>query len=392
MKRVLLHVILPLLVLGAAAGGAMIMVRTASETEPEPVETVAPLVEAAEVVPFEGAAKLTGNGIVEAEREATISPEVSGRLTFLHDSLVLGGRVLQGDVIARIDGRTFKAAISQQRAQVKRAELDLEIQKGEASAARAEWDAAGAEPPERARRIALRKPQVESAQANISAAKSALESARLNVGKTVLRAPFNATVTAEQVEVGEVVAPGTLIATLVGTDRFVARVSVPVEYLALIELPGRDQVGSRVAVEQQLTAGTSVRREGEVLRVLSQLDARSRTAQLLVAIDRPLDPEPGELPLLVGAFVTVEISGRTIAGALSVPREALFAGTKVWVVDEAEQLRTRDVTIAFSDDDRVVVTAGVAVGDKVVVSKLGRATEGMQVRLDGDKGEGEVDA
>jgi RND family efflux transporter MFP subunit len=387
-KRILLHGVLPLLVLAMAAAGAMTMIKTAAETEPESVEAVAPVVEVSEVAPFDGAAQLTGTGIVEPQREATIFPEVAGRITFLHGSLVEGGRVRQGDVLVRIDSRTYKAAISQQRAQVKRAELDLELQQGEAAAARAEWDAARTEPPEGARRIALRKPQVESAEANFDAARSALHSARLDADKTVLRAPFNATVTSEQVETGEVVAPGTLIATLVGADGFVARVSVPVEYLALVQLPGPEQEGSPVLVEQRLTAGTTVQRRGEVLRLLSQLDAKSRTAQLLVSIERPLDPEPGELPLLVGAFVNVVITGRTIPGALSVPRQALFAGNRVWVVDEAQQLRSRDLTIAFSDDDRVIVTGGVKAGDRVVVSKLGRATEGMQVRLE----EGEADA
>lgn len=381
MNRVLSHVLLPLLVVGGAAGGTASMMRTATTTEAEPVEKVAPLVEVAKVKPYSQGALITASGVIEAEREATISPEVTGKILDLSPSLVEGGRLQEGEMIARLDGRTYEATLAQQKALVEQAKLNLEIERSAADAARREWEVSGTEPPPEARRIALREPQVDVAKANIEAARSAMESAKLSLSRTTLRAPFNATVIAETVEVGEVVGPGNVIATLVGTDRFLARVSLPVEQLAFVELPDAEgEGGSKATVRQRLAAGNTVVREGKVLRVVMQLDGQSRMAQVLVAVDDPIDTEPGELPLFVGAFVAVEIQGRPIPDALAVPRTALFGGNEVWVVDAAGKLQRRELGIAFDGRNEVIVTSGVEAGDDVVTTKLGVATEGMPVR------------
>lgn len=390
MRRVVLHVILPLLVLAAGAFGTRQLVLSAETTERETPERIDPLVRVAAVAAYDGPARLVGNGIVEPAREATLSPEVNGRITFVAPSLVEGGRVVQGEELVRIDGRAYRLAIKQSRAQLDRARSDLELEESASKAAKREWQISGREPAKDARRVAHRKPQVDAAEASIASARSALEMAQLDLAKTTVRAPFNATVTSEQIEVGEVAAPGAVLATLVGTDKFWARISVPVEELRLVDFPQGDAKGSLVTVTQELSAGQTVMRQGRVLRLLGSLEAESRTAQLLVEVDRPLDPPPGELPLLRGAFVTAQIEGRSLEGAHSVPRDAVFDGNRVWVVDAEDRLRLRTLAIALSDEERVVATAGVADGDRVVVTPVRTPTEGMKVRV--DTGEAEAEA
>ncbi|MBL4684573.1 MAG: HlyD family efflux transporter periplasmic adaptor subunit, partial [Nannocystaceae bacterium] len=202
------------------------------------------------------------------------------------------------------------------------------------------------------------------------------------LGKISIRAPFNATVLSESIEVGEIVSPGKVLATLVGTDRFWARLSLPVEDLAFVDFPQGDAPGSKVTVTQELSSGKTVVRSGSVLRLVGSLDAQSRTAQVIVEIDRPLDPPPGELPLLIGAFVSAEIEGRLLEGARAVPRKAVFDGNRVWVVDQDGALRRRTLTIALADDQRVVATAGVEVDDRVVMTPIRTPTEGMKVRIE----------
>lgn len=382
MKRIVLNVVLPLLLVGGSAFGASQLVKNAETTERQPQAAVDPLVRVALVQAYDGPALVRGTGIVEAARQTNLSPEVTGRITFLSDAIVEGGRVVQGEELMRIDGRAYQLVIKQSRADVSRARADLELEKNASEAARREWAAVGEEPAADARRVALRKPQVDAASAGIEVAKGALDRARLDLRKTTIRAPFNATVLSESVEVGELVSPGMALATLMGSDKFWARLSLPVEELALIDFPRGDAPGSSVTITQELTAGKSVVREGAVLRVVGALDAQSRTAQVLVEIDRPLDPQPGELPLLTGAFVSAEIAGRALTNGRIVPRNAVFEGNQVWVVDDEGKLRRRTLTVALGDDERLVATAGIEAGERVVLTPLRTPAAGMSVRVD----------
>jgi RND family efflux transporter MFP subunit len=381
MKRVALHVVLPLLVLALGAMGARSIMRSVGSTESTDAPDYVPTVEVVAAMPYEGRAYVEGSGIVEAEREAALSPEVSGRVKQVSDALAEGARVQQGDVLLRIDDSRHRLALRQQRAQVKRAELDVEVERSAGEAARREWAVSGREPPPDARRIALRVPQLELAEASVEAARAALATAKLDVDRTVLRAPFNATITTKAVERGDFVAPGTVVARLVGTDRFLARVAVPVEELPLVLEAMSGGAPARAVVAQRLDQQTVIERSSTVLRVASELDRDSRTAQVLLGIEHPLDPPDGEKPLLVGSFVTARIEGPALPGAVTIPRRALVEGNRVWVVDAEDRLLRRTLTVAFGDDDDVIATAGVSPGDRVVITTMTQPLEGMRVRV-----------
>lgn len=380
--RLVANILLPLALLAGAGFGASRLVLSAETTEREPQRAAAPLVRVAEIIAYDGAARIHGSGIVEAAREVTLSPEVTGPVTFRSPVLVEGGRVLKGEKLIGIDGRAYALAVKQSRAQVEVARADLELEDNASSAAQLEWAAVGQMPGKDARRVAFKEPQVDAAAARVRSAKGALDKARLDLGKTTLVAPFDATVRQESVEIGQVVGPGTVLATLVATDQVWARLSLPVEALSLIEFPEGETAGSAVTVVQGLSSGKTVVRSGTVLRLLSALDAQSRTAQVIVGIDHPLDPAPGELPLLTGAFVDAEIDGLVLQGARVVPRDAVFEGNRVWVVDSDGRLHPRTVTVAFSDDTRLIVTDGVELGEQVVMTALRTPTQGMQVRTE----------
>jgi RND family efflux transporter MFP subunit len=381
LRRVLLHFLLPLAILAGAAGIALAMIRNAETTTPTDPEAIIPLVEIAVAAQYEGPVLLSGNGVVEAEREATVSPQIGGRILEVAPTLVDGGRVAAGDLLVRIDNRDYQLALKQQRAQVKRAKLDVEVERSAGDAAEREWKLSGRAPSADARRIAHRVPQLELAQANVEAAEAAVEASKLDLARAVVRAPFNATVVSESVEVGDVVAPGSVMARLIGTDRFIARVSLTVEQLQFVRVAAGDVQGSPVTLTQRLGRGATVVRQGHVLRIVSELDAASRTAQVLIAVESPLDPPAGESPLYVGAFVRADIEGAAVDEGVAIPRQAVFDGNRVWVVNENEQIEMRQVVIAFARDEEVVLAEGMNPGDRVVVTTIPQAIAGMDVRV-----------
>ena len=380
MHWTLSRVLLPVAILGAAGFGASTLVESAETAEKEPPPVVAPLVEVVSVHRATLAALVVGTGVVEPEREVTLSAEVSGRLTQLADSIVVGGRVKKGDFVAKIDGRTYDLTVRQQNSQVAKARSDLELEKGRGSVAEREWDLLGDSKRKRSA-LALREPQREAAEVALESAKAALDRAKFDRGRTRVLAPFNATITRESVEVGAYMAPGAQLATLIGTDAFRVRVSLPVEDLALIEVPGlHGQQGSKARVIHELGSRT-IEREGTVVRLVGELDPDSRTAQVLVQVLNPLDPPQGELPLLPGAFVRVEIDGKQAEDVTPVPRTALSEGSRVWVVAADNTIAPRDLSIAWSDGETVFASAGVADGEQLLVTDLPTLVKGMTVRV-----------
>jgi hypothetical protein len=117
------------------------------------------------------------------------------------------------------------------------------------------------------------------------------------------------------------------------------------------------------------------------LRLLGELDADSRTATLLVAIDHPLDVPEGQTPILPGAYVDVTLQGRTLERMATVPRQALQEGRWVWLASPDDKLIRREVTVGWTDADTAYVSAGLTEGERVITSPLALPVEGMPLAV-----------
>ena len=83
------------------------------------------------------------------------------------------------------------------------------------------------------------------------------------------------------------------------------------------------------------------------------------------------------MPLAVGLYVKAEIQGRQIENGYVIPREALRAGNKVYVVNDAGKLDVREVVVTHSTLTDAVIASGLEVGERVVVSSIRNAIQGM---------------
>ena len=84
-------------------------------------------------------------------------------------------------------------------------------------------------------------------------------------------------------------------------------------------------------------------------------------------------------PLAPGLFVEAEIAGRRVRGAAVIPRAALHEGNRVWVVDAEGQLQGRALEIAQTERTQVVATGGLRSGERVCITPIAGASEGMRV-------------
>ena len=200
----------------------------------------------------------------------------------------------------------------------------------------------------------------------------------------MIRAPFDGVVRAKAVEVDQIVGPGTPMLTFVGTDHFRVRVSVPLDKLAYIDLPSVDgkKKGAPVKVTQTIGDDMKIEKMGAVTRILSDVDPGGRMARLLVSIEDPLGlagDSGSPLPLLLESFVDIAIEGKEIDGAFEIPRSALREGNTVYVFNDG-LLTIKKVEILWKRRETVLLSSGLVGGEKIVVSPLSAAVEGMKLR------------
>jgi RND family efflux transporter MFP subunit len=378
LTRAVLPVAFVVVALGCA--GAMVMMRPSAAKG-----DVAASVSRVDVVTVQAGttrAQVHSHGVVEAAQRVTVVPQVSAEVRWLSESVAPGGRLAAGEVYARLDARDYALAVEQARAQVESAKLEVELEKGRGRIAQKEWALLHPDRDPSDAPLALRGPQLNTAQQSLASAQATLEQAEVQLSRTRFTAPFDAMVVEESLEKGQVVAPGAPVATLIGTEAFWVTVSLPVSELGAVELPREQAPGSPAEVQLDLGSGQTVTRRGVVDRLLAQLDPQTRTAQLQVRIDDPLAGEG--VPLLPGAFVDVRIEGRQLDGVVRVPRTAVHNGDTVWVVDGREgqgSLQRRTVSVGWKEGDDVLVTDGLASGDRVVVSPLSVPLEGTKVEV-----------
>ncbi|MEM9074044.1 MAG: efflux RND transporter periplasmic adaptor subunit [Myxococcota bacterium] len=378
-----LKVILPVVVTAMGIGVLMFMVKT--KPPPPRVDRAQSglLVTTETLRSGEHAVTVRAQGQVVAARQVIVAPEVTGRIRWQSENLVPGGRLARGDSIVRIDARDYQLQVESRSADVNRAQLELQLERGRQRVAEREWQAFGDGEDQEGQRLALRQPQVETAEVSVRSARSAVQQARLNLSKTNIRAPFNAMVIQESAELGQLVGPSASLATLVGTDEFFVRVSVPVENLASIRIPDRDGEGSPARVWQEI-GGRHVERQGHVVRLLPDVDPIGAMARVLVSIEDPMaftEANADSLPILLSSFVTVDIEVAAIADAISVPRLAVRDGDRTFVMNDDGTLSIRDLTVVWRTEDALLVRSGVRAGERLITSRIATPVEGMALRV-----------
>ena len=383
----ILKVVLPLLIIGAALLAAQALLffgpavpKTEREVKPTFVEVLTARVR-------DERAAIVAYGTVQVHQRLIVQPEISGRVVKLNPRLVIGETLDQGAALLQIDPRDYRVAVNEQRASLAKAEFDLQVELGNQAVAKREWsllNPAAGEVNTLSRQLALRRPHLKEKRIALAAAKSRLHRALLNLRRTVLRAPYNALVLNESVEIGQLINTRSTVATLVGTDEFRVQVSVPIKQLEWITFPdaGHPQ-GSPVRVIRERGNGEPVVRQGTVVELLGDVTENGRMAQVLVSIADPLElekPAEGRRPLLLGEYVRVEIEGPELHDVVVLPREAIREGTRVWVKNTGNRLDVRPVEIVLSRKETVLISRGIRDGEEIITSQLPAAIPGLPLQ------------
>lgn len=379
----LIKIGLPFLILAVGFITMRIMITSRPEPRKEKRDNPGALVEVVRASRGERQVLVQGTGTVQPRQEISLAPQVSGRVTKIADRLIAGGFFRRGDVLFEIEDADYRLSVDRARAALAKAEYELIAMQGQARIARQEWERLQLDDGEQPNPLVVYEPQLKNARAALLSAEATLQQAQLDLQRTVLRAPFNAVIRSESVDPGQYVRSGTAVAMLAGTDQAEIVVPLPLEELAWLQIPRAGQGGSDTTVTVQLGAGEETFAwSGRVVRQLGDVDPQGRMARLVVAVNDPygLRQGAGDRPLLsMGIFVQVLLHGKMLKDVAVIPANALRDGATVWVMNDGH-LKVRPVEVVRRTRDEVVIGAGLASGDPVVLTNLAGAIEGMKLR------------
>ncbi|UCE78405.1 MAG: efflux RND transporter periplasmic adaptor subunit [Nitrospiraceae bacterium] len=385
-REKIIRIVLPVLILICGVGLMIFLNAIRPEPRKEPAKDLGALVNTVTVQKEDRHIIVSATGTVQPSQEVNVIPQVNGVITYISPSMVAGGFAQKDDLLIEIEDTDYRIALEQAKGTRARSEYDLAIIESQARVARSEWDRLNRETQEEPNPLVVYEPQLKNARAALAAAEATIEQAELNLLRTKIRAPFNCRVRSEAIDLGQYVNSGMSVAVIAGTDTAEIVLPLSPDDLGWIRVPGWNTTGKgSPATIRQHRADKEHTWHGYVIRSLGEVDTRSRMMKVVVGVQDPynrLTKEAGRAVLSAGAFVETEIKGYKLSGVFPLPRAAVRDNETVWIMDDENMLRMHPVTIVRSDRDTVLVSEGLTHGDRVVITSLAGAVDGMKLRTE----------
>lgn len=384
-------VVIALVIIVAGALGFGLLGALRTPVEAVPVVRTVPLVETAIAQWHGGSVPVSGKGFIRPAQQVELSVEISGRVMSLHPAVQSRGRVSEGEIIARLDDRAAKASLERARSDIDSTQAQLNLNRTQLERARALKKRGVITEDELDRRLA----EEATLKASLASLSSALESARVALDATRIKAPFDGQVLEKHAELGAVLNPGQPVVTLFTPD--LLEVSVALEESEAALIPGLFESMSSTSGEgpgqtSNTEASVSLSFAGKVRtwpasiqRIAPTLSARTRTLGVTVRLDQS-DSTAGAAPVLINAWANVEIAGRSELPVLAVPSEQIRPADSLWLVVEGK-LRIVDVSIVQVNEQISYVSLDESVlgtsveNARLVTSVLATPVHGMPVQL-----------
>jgi len=354
----------PLMIIGLLAGGLAVALMAGWSSKPAVRD---PRLQSPRVEIFETQAgspkKRTFTGVVEARVQSDLGFRVGGKI--LERSVNMGERVQKGQILMRLDSADLNLSLAAQQANVE--------------AARAKYIQAKADEARFAKLVgsgAVSRQEYDQARAALDSTKAQLDAAEAQARVSnnsseyaVLLADADGVIVRTLSEPGQVVAAGQTVIQLAHDG--------PRE--ALINLPEgvRPDLGTTASARLY---GQARKYQARLRQLSDAADPASRTFEARYV----LEGEAASAPL--GSTVTIELVAKQNSDTQSVqlPVGAVYdrgSGPGVWIVDDKCEVKFRSVTIASIGQEAVVVSHGVAAGEKVVALGAHLLHEGQVVNL-----------
>ncbi len=342
----------------------------AQSSNPVPVTVVT--LEAQDVTLF---SELPGR--VAALGVAEVRPQVSGIV--VERLFQEGGTVEEGDAMYRIDDGVY----------------DAQVQQASASVAQAEARLTAAEKEEKrvaellSRNVASQQAvdsavaERDAARAALLVAKAQLQTAKIDLQHTVVRAPLSgrvgralatqgALVTAQQAEP---------LAVIRQIEQVYVDVAVSTQDVLRFNRAIASQTAALQSIDPTVTVsladGSTFDQTGTVLAAEPQVDPQTGVSVLRIEF-----PNPNQI-VLPGMYVTAHLPVEVLRGAVLAPQQGVARNRRgqptAMVVDENNTVAERILTVRGTEGNKWIVTDGLEAGDKLIVAGLQKIGVGVTV-------------
>lgn len=336
-----------------------------------------------------GRTLLNASGYVTTRLEATVSSKITGKVT---EILVEEGMKVEKDqILAKLDASNVISSLHLAEAQLASAKLNLaetepmvtytaaEMKRLDALGSRAvstsEVNKARAE-------AGTQQAKLERLKADVIVAERQVDEWKQQLDDTIIRAPFAGVVTTKDSQPGEMISPmssggftRTGICTLVDMASLEIEVDVGESFI--------NRVKAGQPVEAKLDAYPDWKIPGKVIAIIPTADRQKATVKVRVAFEK-LDPRILPQMGVKVAFQSDETVEATTRTTLSIPKDAVQKDNGrdvVWVVKDGKVER-RAVTVASSNGNETILTAGLSQGETVVLNPPSTLTEGTAVTVE----------
>lgn len=387
--KILLKILPALLIIILAGGVSAYWLTHKPRADRMPAKAAVPLVEVMMPTVSDHQTVIAVMGNVIPSQSVNLTPRISGMVISISANFIEGGLLKKGEELVQLDPTDYLLAIKQSENDLAKAQFNLKLEQGQQAIVRREFQLLGQELNEHEQELVLRKPHLNAAKAALAAAEAALKQAQLNLERTRPVAPFNAIITTRNANVGawmSAFSTGTPLAKLVGTDTFWVNVSVSVDKLRWINIPGiNSRQGSPVKISYETGWGQGVYRAGVVKRLQAELEPEGRMAKLIIEVDDPLSQKAANKnapPLMLGTYVRVDIPGTKLSDVVQLPENILHDGQNLWLLTEQQKLEIRPIQPVWREAGRIYV-AKQQLHDsaRIIVSDLSAPVPGMQLRI-----------
>ena len=332
------------------------------------------------------AAVLQATGYVVARRQATVAAQIVGTITQVE--VEEGQHVQKGQVLARIDDTQYVAALNAARAQD--AAAQAQVAQARATLAQARADAArmnavvarGYVSKQTAQQantqVATDAAALDVAGRQAAAAAANVKLAQVNLGYTIIPAPFAGVVTQKDAEVGQITsyftAGGGGIATIVDMNSLEIDVDVNEAYISRV-VPG-------MPAEAVLDAYPDWKIPAHVIAIIPSADKSKATVKVRIALDRKDPRIIPQMGVRVSFLEKADKNAKPLPGVL-VPKSAIVqrdGKDVVFVVADGRAQQT-PVTAGADFSDLKQVTQGLSAGAEVVTAPSADLKDGEKVQV-----------
>ena len=350
------------------------------QVQPDPVEEApAPDVIVEILTPKDLQIQISSNGTTTPLTQTVLTAEVGGEVIYRSKKFSEGSSVIEGEILAKIDDTDLQLQYKNALLQLANAEVQHSLQLAEAEIAKEAWEKIGDGV---ASDLTLKKPQLKQAEALLEVAKAQVSSAKNKLNKTEIVAPYAGRIQSVNIDLGTTIIPGQPVGALYTSSEIEVTLAVKDNDLQFLSIPmdGRKLDPSEQALVEirSFYKGKNQTWIGRLERVDGVIDPVTRMINLIAVFKNDfIETDKPNLP--IGLFVEALIDGINLKNIFSIPVNAISENNEVYIVNNDNELEARQLSILKKYSDFVIVKDGLKAGERIVISKLSTASNGIKV-------------